>query len=161
MTNEIDRDLMERLGWLVMRWSYLEHLLSDLFCWLVEGHPAPMTVVTSNVSTATLLSWSRALLEVRGDDPRVADDIRALLVAVDEVRPERNALVHGLWALSDIPHSAIVQTIRVERNPTIKEEVVTAADLDNLIHETLDLIVQCRNLLIRLGVQVDPTPKGH
>jgi hypothetical protein len=151
---EFEPELMERLGWLVMRWSFLEHLVSDLFCWLVDGNPAPMTIVTANVSASTLLTWSRTLVENRGDDPKLASEIRELLVAIDEVRPERNAIVHGLWGTSAIPGSAIVQTIRLERNPTIKEEVVTAADLDHLILETIDLIAQLRELLMRLGVKV-------
>jgi hypothetical protein len=66
---------------------------------------------------------------------KLASEIRELLVAIDEVQSE-TLLFTALWGTSAIPGSAIVQTIRLERNPTIKEEVVTAADLDHLILET-------------------------
>jgi hypothetical protein len=60
------------------------------------------------------------------------EEIISLLADIDRIRGERNALVHGLWK----PHvsgSATVQTVKWSRSEVIKDELVTRADLDELV----------------------------
>lgn len=147
-------ELLAGLGQLVVRWSYAEYLISELFVWAVEGKPEPLGVVTANISTNTLCVWIRTVLDATNNYSDEAHQIRQALVDFDELRKERNTLVHGLWGLSKVPMSAIVQVIRLDRSTIVNELVVTPSDLDALIHEICDLIVTLREILLRLGVKL-------
>lgn len=149
---DFDPALLQQLGRVVVHWSYVERLVSDLFVWAVEGQAEPLTVVTANISTGTLSEWIRNVLDAREDYSDQANDIRDLLADISEVRTERNTLVHGVWALSTVPASAIVQVIRLDRSALVSELVVTQADLDGLSHHICDLAIKLREILLKLGV---------
>jgi hypothetical protein len=149
---DFDPALLQQLGRVVVHWSYVERLVSDLFVWAVEGQAEPLTVVTANISTGTLSEWIRNVLDTREDYSDQANDIRDLLTDISEVRTERNTLVHGVWALSTVPPSAIVQVIRLDRSALVSELVVTPADLDALSHHICDLAIKLREILLKLGV---------
>lgn len=150
-TRQLEPELMQRLGILVVRWAFLEVRISDLFTTLTEGHAGSMIVVTSNVSQSSITGWIRTLLDTRDVPPILANKIRDVLTDVDDLRAERNAFVHGLWATNGPPMSAIVQTVRLERKAIIHELVVTPADLDHLIDLVNEIAFKLGLILRAMG----------
>ena len=69
-----------------------------------------------------------------------------VLDEIEELRPERNELIHGLWSSSP-ERSTIVQTTRLERADVIHERVVTAPDLDHLCDLAIELSIELRSIL--------------
>jgi len=124
---------MRRLGILVTRWSIVEQYIADLFASLTDSNPGLMMVVTVNVSQNTLISWMRTLIELRPMDDATRHTLENILTDVDNLRAERNNLVHGVWRVGHDPLSAIVNTAKLERRDIIQEPLVTPHDLDDII----------------------------
>lgn len=136
----VDPALLARLGTLIVRWSLIEQLLCDLFAATISAPPGPLQIVTQSTSAATVTEWIRTAINVRPTPPETKAEIEDILNDIDEARAERNALVHGLWGTDKSPPgTAMVQTVRLGREPPIRDRLVTAADLDVLVDETLAL----------------------
>lgn len=150
-TREIEPELLQRLGLLVVRWAFVEQCVADLFILLTGGLPGTMPVVTANVSNRSLVEWTRTLMDIRyeSEDWEIDKETREALLNVDELRAQRNALVHGLWGTEGPANSACVQTVRLDRKEIIQDVVVTAADLDDLIHDILDVTARLLSILKR------------
>jgi hypothetical protein len=146
MTNDdakvekIDPSLLIRLGRFVVNWAYLEDFLGDLFAAVVSADPGNLRVVTQNVSSATLTEWIRTTIRFRPTPEESAAELEKLLNEIDELRAERNSLVHGLWGTAE-GHStiALIQTVRIGRREPGRDWAVTTADLDALVDETQNL----------------------
>lgn len=149
-TREIEPELLQRLGLLIVRFSLIENWVSDLFVKMVEGERGSMYVVTENVSQSTITGWIRTLLYSSNTHPDEVKEICDVLNDIDELRAERNALVHGMWITSGPNHSAIVQTVRLERKAPVQETVVTAADLDDLICRCVEVATELKKILCGL-----------
>jgi hypothetical protein len=122
---------MSRFGGIVILWAYVEQWLGGILGHLLESNPALFHVVTNGVSNSTVVDWLRTLIRAHEYPDEPPREIMDLLTTVDELRAERNALVHGLWKFGE-PGTALVQTIKLERSEIIKHEIVTLADLDEL-----------------------------
>lgn len=135
MAREIEAELLQKLGKLITSWAVVDQYIAHLFIGMVEGEPGSMYVVTENVSYNTISDWIGTLLDARSIEPaEYANKIREALQEASELRGQRNALVHGLWSTGHSePGSVMVQTIRLERAEVVKGELVTGADLDELI----------------------------
>ena len=139
-TRQIEPELLERLGLFVVRWSFVEKCVSDLFILLTKGDPGSMIVVTSSISTSTITDWIRALIETHQKTPHdLVNEINGVLTEVDHLRSERNVLIHGLWGTDGPANSVVIQTVRLGRNEIIRGRVVTASDLDSLIDDSLEV----------------------
>lgn len=140
ITRQIEPALLERFGLFIVRWSFVESCVADLFVLLTRGDPGSMFVVTSSISTSTITDWIRALIVTHQKTPlELVNEINDVLSEVDRIRSERNILVHGLWGTDGPAHSVIVQTVRLGRNEIVRGCVVTVADIDSLIDETLEV----------------------
>ena len=155
-SSDLDPEMLQLLGAIVVKWSYVELFVSDLFVYLSRGAPHAMVIVTSNVSQSSLSSWIRTLLDLLECPMSWEKDIREALAEIDEMRPERNALIHGNWIVGDELGVATVHTIRLERKEVIKTELVTVSDLEAFLDRIHDLTLLLRSTLISCGVwQVD------
>jgi hypothetical protein len=139
MTREIEPELLQRLGLFMVRFAHLENCLSNLFVKMTGGEPGLMIVVTANVSQTSISDWIRTILEIAHSPHEWANEIRSILDDLDELRAERNTLVHGLWTTDSAAGSVVVQTVRLDRREIIKGRVLTAADLGILIEEALSI----------------------
>lgn len=137
-TRQIDPPILERLGKFVVHWSLLEALVSDLFVATISSEIGNLLVVTQSVSASTISGWIRTQISFRQTPPDVDEEIRSILGEYDELRAERNSLVHGLWG-TDKSNSgtATVQTVRLDRRVPVVDRLVTATDLDDLVDTTL------------------------
>jgi hypothetical protein len=150
-----DAALMTGLGTVIARWAYVDQLMGEFLSFLAQGNPALMYVITNNVSGSTIADWIRTLLVARYSGEEPPKEITDLLTSIDDIRRERNALVHGLWS-PHAPDVAEVQTIRWERREIVKIELVTKADLEHLVHDIDDAIDALAALGKRYGFPVMP-----
>ncbi|MBK7014775.1 MAG: hypothetical protein IPH39_04175 [Sulfuritalea sp.] len=151
-SSNIDPELLQLLGTVVVKWSYVELFVSDLFVYLSRGAPHAMVVVTANASQSSLASWIRTLLDLLECPHDWEKEIREVLAEIDDMRPERNAFVHGNWIAGDGPGAATIHTIRLERKEVIKTELVTASDLKAFLDRIQDQTLRLRAILVTCGV---------
>jgi hypothetical protein len=144
-------DLLTGLGRVVVAWAYVESLEGLLLSYLLQGEPARMFVVTQNVSGSTVTGWIRTLLTIPLVQKSGIGDLADMLQEIDDVRGERNRLVHGLWSPGGEPMAAAIQTIRWDRAAVVKTELVTVADLNDLLHRAESLIGEIRTPGNRFG----------
>jgi len=115
-----------------------------------------MFIITQNVSASTVSDWIRILTPLHVSDPNTQASLLTLLATVNEIRAERNALVHGLWREGPEPNTAIIQTIRLDRAEIIKDEFATAADLNDLIQRSTEALIEALALRDKIIGQPNP-----
>jgi hypothetical protein len=133
--------LLEGLGIVVTRWAYVEALEGEFLSYLTGAKDGNLYVITQAVSGKSITSWLRTLADLKFTHEESRKKIADLFNRIDEVRAERNALVHGLWRPDPGDKSiAIVQTVNLARSAMIKDELVTSADLTDLIERIGDIM---------------------
>lgn len=148
---QIEPELLQRLGSLVVVSGRVEGLIGDLFATLMRGDRGPLYLVTERVAVSTLMEWVRTLLAIRSAPPAITQEISEILDAAKAFQGERNALVHGQWGTDKSePGTVMVATIDLQRSEVIVDRLVTAADLDELIAEALAVEQRLLKLLARL-----------
>jgi hypothetical protein len=150
---QVEPELLQRLGLLVIRWAVIENWMSELFIFMMKGTPGLMYVVTESISQSTITEWIRTLLGVVQTPADIERELLDILNDVKELRGERNALVHGIWSTDCPPHSAIVQTVKLDRREMVRDQVVTAADIDDLISRTLEIHVRMVAIAKAVGMR--------
>jgi hypothetical protein len=149
---EIDPELAEPLGQIVVRWSSVEYLISMLLGTLVFADLAGIQVVTTNIAVSAQTKWIKALMSVNQPAAEHKDRVEALLSRADDLRIERNEFIHGHWDTTDCePKTAIIQTINLDRNEIIRERLVTKKDLSDLVTDIEDWIRDYVSLGRELG----------
>ena len=149
-TRQIEPELLERLGLVVVRWALIEQYLSQLFMKLAECHEVYGQVITTNVSQNSISGWIRTLLDIQRIPEALENEISELLADIDEMRIERNSLVHGIWGTMGPADSVIVQTVRLDRAAIIHAIVVTSADLDDLIERVCGLYARFDSIFSKI-----------
>lgn len=153
---EIDPTLLEKLGRICIRWAIVEELCNSFLAVAASADRAFLRVITQNVSNATVVDWLRVLSDARFADERSRKDLAELFRVIDEIRGQRNELVHGIWHRGREPGTALVHTLRMDRAQLIQDKLVTVADLDDLLGHIETLGAQ----LARLGEHLGFTRKG-
>ena len=154
----IHSELLTTLGRIVVAWAYVESLEGLFLSYLLQSEPARTLVVTQNVSGSTITDWIRTLLQIPLVQKSGIGDLTNLLREIDDVRGDRNRLIHGLWSPGDQLGAVEVQTIRWDRTAVIKTELVTGEDLLELHHRAKHLVVELRGLGNRLGFHKSVAP---
>ena len=115
----------------------MEHWVSLLLSTLVKADHAGMSIVTNNLAIATQTKMIRAILSVYAHkEQKVTDAVAELLQRVDDLRTERNELVHGIWDTTNCePKTALIQTVNLDRAEIIRTRLITVPDLDDLMIE--------------------------
>lgn len=145
---KIEPAFLEKLGQIVVEWSYIDALQAEFLGLLLDADRGAVYVMTQNVSAKSVTAWIRTMLPVCLTHDESQNRIAELLNEMDQTRAERNTLVHGLWSADAEPGSVLVQTVRWERSEVVKTEVTTAADLNELIQRSL-AVRQELNLLVK------------
>jgi len=149
---QISDELMVLLGKIVVKFAYLEMMVSDLFVHMTKGEPAAMVVVTSNASQNAISGWIRTLLDLLEQQPEWSNDCRKTLTEIDEVRRERNNLIHGHWTPNETGSTALVHTARLERSEVLRSELVTALDLNDTLNNIQNVTIYFVSILRSAGV---------
>jgi hypothetical protein len=149
---DIDPELTKRLGQIVIRWSTVEAWIASILANATNADPGAMQVVTANVSTSTQIQWIKTLLSVHEHKDPELSEVTALLNRADEIRADRNALVHGIWNPAGCePGTCLINTARLERSEIIRNSLVTIADLDELRDRIDEWIAEFIELGKRIG----------
>ena len=151
ITRQIEPELLELLGSFIVKWSFVEVCVSDLFVLLTCGDPGSMIAVTGSISTSTITDSIRAIIDLSKKTPYdLVNEINDVLAEVDYLRAERNILIHGLWVTTGPEQSVLVQTAKLGRAAVLHDRVVTAADIGSLIDETLEVARKLRSLITNI-----------
>jgi hypothetical protein len=150
--NPIDPELLQRLGNIVTLWASVESWIAMLLGTLMNADLAASGYLTNNVSDALQIKCIRALLGVHAHKEPATKDVIELLDRADEMRAERNELVHGIWdATKCAPKTALINTTNLDRAEIIRDRLVTVPDLDQLIVDIETWIKDYATLGAKLG----------
>lgn len=128
-------EILQRIGTVASEFSWIELLTAEMLSHFLSADSGSMKVLTQSVSNSTITDWIRVLvsMKVHPNDPDGAKIVTDLLQEVDDIRAERNTVVHGMWTAGIEPGIGNVQTMKWERSEVIKTEVWSITDLDDLI----------------------------
>jgi hypothetical protein len=133
--------LLIELGCITIASAQIEGLLMQFLIFMMAvGHEDGMHVIAENTPISRLLQWVRTIAEQRFET-KVYDKLKVLFDRIQDGITERNTYVHGLWKLGPEAETAMVQTIKMNREFPLKWELATFADLRELLIE-LEYIAQ-------------------
>ena len=153
-TRQIEPAFFEKLGRFITSWAIIEYRLATMLAACLQADPGMTLLLVQSVSAATVSGWVRTMSRF-GDNPEESlTELEEILNEVDELRAERNALVHGLWA-TDVSDAGtvLVQTIRLHATQPARQRLITLADLGELIDLTLRLSERLHTFLIAHGLE--------
>lgn len=136
---KIDPEIFQWVGMIVQLWTRVEDRHSDLFRIMMGTRGAVHYVVTQNVSNSTLVDWLRVLTSI----PRVVQDqhqarLLEVLTLSDQLRAERNSLVHGLLYIDN--GATCLQTLNWARQSALQTTAaITVGDLKHFGDEIMAL----------------------
>jgi hypothetical protein len=132
----VPAELCLRLGQIVTRWTMVEKMVSLLLGTTLLADQAALSVLSNSISISTQSKWIKVLLSNPGTDQAHSNLVIDLLSRADDLRQERNELVHGVWdSTSCEPQTSLVETINIDRTEIIRSRLVTAHDLDDLLRD--------------------------
>ena len=132
----VDDEICLRMGQVVTRWTVLEKSISLLLGTLLFADQGAMSVVTNGVSISTQSKWIRTLLNSHEQEAEQSKPVLELLAHAEDLRQERNELVHGMWDPSGCePGTSQVTTANLDRPEIMRTRLVTTHDLDDLCRE--------------------------
>lgn len=131
---EVDPELSSQLGQIIIRWSALEYFISMLLATFLNADQGGMMVITNSVPVSVQSKWLRALMASHEHEADQNRRVTELLSRADELRAERNEIVHGIWDTTNCqPKTALVETVNLDRAEIIKSRLVTLQDLNELL----------------------------
>jgi hypothetical protein len=149
---DIDPEISETLGQVVIHWASVEYLISMLLATFLNADQGGIQVVTTSVSVSTQTKWIQSLMAAHNNEAVHNERVSALLTRVDDLRAERNEFVHGNWDSTGCePRTALVTTIGLNRTEIIKDRLVTKQDLSDLVVDIDDWITDYVALGRELG----------
>jgi hypothetical protein len=125
-----------RIGRVVTLWTALENSISLLLGTFLFAEQGGMSVVTNGVSISTQSKWIRTLLKSHVHEAEQAKPVLELLTHAEDLRQERNELIHGMWDSTGCEAgTALVVTANLDRDEIIRTRLVTIKDLDDLCND--------------------------
>ena len=113
--SSIASELAARLGEIVMRWSAVEGCLAHLLATLVNADPLALSVITDGVTNATQAQSIRTLLYAQLHREAGIGEMLDHLTRAEDLRADRNALVHGLLGHDRLPERNLPRPFLQER----------------------------------------------
>ena len=152
-TRQLEPEFFEKLGRLVQHWALIDAGLVDLLAACLHADPGMTLLLARTVSGSTVTDWVRKMSRFLDTPEDSLQELESILRQIDELRAERNALVHGLWA-TDLSGAGtiLVQTFRLHATQPARQRLVTLADIDELIDLTLEIYARLRAFLLAHGL---------
>jgi len=122
----------------------------ELFERMLQASQGTLHVLIPSVSNASVTNWIRILAADRFANDAFRDHVLEILKRTDDLRAERNSLVHGIWTPGPVAGSALVQTVRFDRTDVIQDSLVTVADLNDLLSHLADVLRDISKAVERL-----------
>jgi hypothetical protein len=149
---ELPSDIRLALGDIVMAWSRVEALIAEFLSFLLKADHGAMYVLNQDIASGTQMKWVKTLAADRFTHPNTQANLKILFDRIDGARGERNAYIHGVWAPGLEPGTARVQTVKLDRAEVIREDLVTAPDLNDLFSDIESVSDELYAVLKKLGV---------
>lgn len=132
--SQIEPELTSRLGQLAINWAVIEDWLRHLLAAQIGADAGALSVVTKDMGAANIIQILLTAISIHEPDNPELKDIRELVQYADELRSERNELVHGIWDPTNCqPGTSLVQNSNWKKAEIIRERLVTTAELDQLL----------------------------
>jgi len=133
---DVDPELSEALGQVVIHWASVEYLISMLLATFLNADQGGIQVLTNSVSVSTQTKWIQSLMAAHNNEALHNERVSALLVRADNLREERNEFVHGNWDATGCESgTALVTTVGLNRTEIIRDRLVTKQDLSDLVFD--------------------------
>jgi len=132
---ELPAIITQGVGEIVIAWARVESLLAEFLSFLLQADHGSMYVLNQDVASSTQLKWIRTIADSRFTNHATQKNLNILFDRIDKIRGERNVYIHGLWGPGPEPGTAIVQTVKLDRAEWIRTELVTVADLKEVIND--------------------------
>lgn len=127
----IEVELTKRLGQLAISWASIENWLAHLLASLVNADLGAMQAITGEMGAATMIKAIKVLISVHEPKDPSLSAVRELVEYADDIRMERNELIHGAWDPTNCePGTCLVQTVAMRWSEIIRERLVTTHDID-------------------------------
>jgi hypothetical protein len=99
------------IGRVVIEWSKLENTLQELLWWFLEINFEDGRVITEKMDVSRLFGILRTMAprKLKGD---VLTELLNLLQIADELREDRNFIIHGAWATLEPDGVAVAASLR-------------------------------------------------
>jgi hypothetical protein len=149
--SEIEPELYEGLGKVIVAWASVEALLAEFLSFLIPADPGGMYVLNQTVSVEMKLKWVRTLCDIRFTDPNTTSRLDDLFLRTEEARIERNAYAHGLWSTLCPPGTVLIHSVNLNRAEIIRQELTTRADFDDLVVRIDEIVRELVMLSRKLG----------
>lgn len=151
---QIEPVFFEKLGRFITRWALIETGLVELLTACLQSEPGMTLLLSQQVSASTLTQWVRTMSQLGNNPKEAVAELEKILDDINVLRTERNALVHGLWVTNASgPGTVIVHTLRLHKTTPTRERLITPAELDALIQQTLELHHRLNNFLVAHGIR--------
>jgi hypothetical protein len=128
-------EIRAALGDIIIVWSRTEALIAEFLSFLLKADQGAMYVLNQDIASGTQMKWVKLLAADKFTNANTQANLQILFARIDAARGERNAYVHGVWAPGPSRDTACVQTIKMDRAERIRDELVTAPDLHDLLSE--------------------------
>jgi hypothetical protein len=130
----IEADLTSHLGQIAINTAVIEEWLGHLLASLIDADPGGLHVVTRDMSVGTIIQTIKTVLSIFEPARPELKLVRELVEDADEIRGERNELIHGVWDQTGCePGTALVQTTNWKRAEITRERLITTSELDQLL----------------------------
>jgi hypothetical protein len=155
------------IGRVVVAWSKLEMVLQELIWTLADLEMEDGRIFTERQDVTRLISMLRALAELHIPDegePNQRHRLLDVLDVVDQLKEERNRIVHGSWGIlvSPNPNGLIdrVPMVISLRLPSINPSDVTSETYPpSMMHEIANRISDCLTFLNLFLLQIEAAPE--
>ncbi len=128
-------DITAALGNIVIVWARVEALIAEFLSYLLSADPGAMYVLNQDIASGTQMKWIKTLAQAQFTNAHTLANLQILFERIDCARGERNTYVHGIWTPGSDRTSAFVQTVKLDRAELVRQELVTAPDLNDLLSE--------------------------
>lgn len=148
----VSTEILALIGSISTEWAWVEMLLADMLAHFCSADHGSMYVITQSVSAASLTNWLRNLCHIRVHDAEKVRTLLKLLDDVDDVRTQRNTIIHGTWTGHEgqVGH-AYVTSMKWERSEVAKTELWSSSDLIDVLYDLQIIQLQLANLGVALG----------
>jgi hypothetical protein len=130
----VEVELTSRLGQIIINWAVIEEWLGHLLGTLLDADLGGINILTNEMGAATVIQAIKTVISIHEPKQPDLQIVRELIDEADELRLERNNLVHGLWDPTNCePGSCLVETTGWKRAEIVRGGLVTTAELDQLL----------------------------
>jgi hypothetical protein len=131
--SNIDPKFTSRLGQVAINWAVIENWLGHLLGTLIDADLGGASILTNEMGASTVIKAINIILDINEPEQPELKAVRELIKEADELRLDRNELVHSIWETTPDPDACSIDIIGWQRAEIVRSRIVTTTDLDQLL----------------------------